>query len=127
MPALEVKAWIRSEMLDEKTCEICQQLDGIMLPADDPRWSGELGQLAHPNCRVCFVPIYDIGSLDYTTDIPDVINRSGFLQLPEVWDEYPSPTEGLKKLRETGKITIEEEMEIFEPYELMGMLLTGGG
>lgn len=124
MVAVEVQAWIRSEMLDAKTCVVCAGLDSIMLPANDPQWNGPLGQLAHLGCRVFFVPIYDIGTMDYTLgeNIPKVITRSGFLQVPEIWDEYPSPTEGLKQMAAKG-ITIEEEMGLLEPYELMGIYL----
>lgn len=127
MQVMGIQAWLRSEMLDAKTCPICADLDGIILPVDDPRWNGELGQLAHIGCRAFWVPIYDIGTMDYTLDegIPNLITRSGFLQVPETWDEYPSPSEGLKRMTAKG-ITIEEEMELLEPYELMGIYLNVG-
>jgi len=124
MAEMQVQGWLRSEILDAATCDICAALDGIILPADDPRWSGEYGQLAHIGCRVCFVPLYDMGVLDFTPDdaLPDVITRRGFLQLTELWDEYPHPAEALKRMTDSG-ITIEEELELLEPYELMGFYL----
>lgn len=35
---------------DEATCEICGELNGIVLKADDPKWE-EIGGMAHFNCR----------------------------------------------------------------------------
>ena len=127
MQTMVIQAWLRSEMLDAATCAICADLDGIMLPYNDPRWNGPLGESAHIGCRVFFVPIYDIGTMDYTdaTTIPKLITRSASLQIPETWDEYPSPVEGLKRMTAVG-IAIEEEMALLEPYELMGIYLKLG-
>ena len=127
MQTMTIQAWLRSEMLDAQTCAICHGLDGIMLPADDPQWNGELGQLAHIGCRAFWVPIYDIGTMDYTdaTAIPKLITRGASLQVPETWDEYPSPATGLENMTATG-IAIEEEMALLEPYELMGIYLNLG-
>lgn len=127
MQTMEIQAWLRSEMLDAATCAVCADLDAIMLPANDPQWNGYLGELAHIGCRAFWVPIYDVGTMDYTAKeaIPKLITRSGFLQVPETWDEYPSPATGLEQMSAVG-IAIEEEMALLEPYELMGIYLNLG-
>ncbi len=57
---ITAKMIMRSEILDEKTCPICKnQLDGIVLPADDPRWNVVYGLPAHRNCRYVLVPIFE--------------------------------------------------------------------
>ena len=71
---------MRTELLDDKTCEICNNyLNGIVLPADDPQWLGELGQPAHPNCRYMIVPLFEgiDPVMDITPDdmIPEVIRH----------------------------------------------------
>lgn len=121
---MEIVAWLRSEILDAKTCETCEQLDGILLPADDPAWNGPLGELAHPNCRAMWIPIYDMGTLDFTAAeaIPELITHGGFHEIPETWEEYPSPIEGLRRMRR-GVITLDEEMDLLEPFELLASYL----
>jgi hypothetical protein len=118
-----IQALLRNELLDAKTCAVCLDLDGIMRPIDDPAWSGELGDLAHPNCRMFIVPIEDIGTMDYTPfgEIPALITKGGTTQLLKTWEDLPMLDKGAEKLGK--KITVDEIIEIFEPYELMGSLL----
>lgn len=119
-----IEALLRSEMLDERTCEICMDLDGVMLPVDDARWNGELGSLAHPNCRAIFVPIYDKGTMDYTPEsvIPDIFLKQGALKLVDDWEDLPSVSRGAKKLAEKT-IDVDEMVELLMPYEVIGVYL----
>ena len=119
-----VEGILRSEMLDEKTCEVCMLLDGILLPADAPEWNGELGQYAHPNCRAVWIPVYDMGVLDFTKDIniPDVFMKANAIKLIDSWEDLPMPTQGAERLAEK-LITIEEEMDLLVPAELIGAYL----
>jgi len=45
----------RSEVLDDRTCEMCMTLDGRVLPADDPMVEMDI---VHTNCRGVWIPIF---------------------------------------------------------------------
>lgn len=125
---MTVQAILRNELLDEKTCEICMMLDGIMLPADDPRWNTELGQYAHPGCRAMWVPILDTGTLAQTLDsmIPDIFKQGIVTKLIDDWDDMPMPLKGADRLR-AHELVVDEVMEMLEPYEVMANILLGEG
>ena len=125
---LVIQAIMRSEMLDDKTCDLCMLLDGIMLRADDPLWDGELGQYAHPYCRAIWVPILDTGVLEPTpaVDIPDVFKSGVAMHLIDDWEDMPMPTKGVDKLK-VGEMTADDLMPLLEPYEVYAGLLIGAG
>lgn len=117
-----VKAIMRSEILDAATCDICAQLDGIILPADDPAWQGEMGQPAHCNCRYMLVPILEgiEPVLDYTPkgDIKKVIQRLGGLDLRGLLDQRKIPTKGIRRFT-TQELTLDDIKDILEPADLI--------
>ena len=115
---MDVQGILRSEMLDEKICPTCVRLDGIFLPVNDPRWNGELGQLAHQYCRAVWIPIYDIGTMNYTSDvnIPDVFMRDGMIKLIDDWDDLPMRPTGTQRITQ---LSIEEILELLQPYDLL--------
>lgn len=55
-------AWEFSAILDDRTSDICESLDGKIYAADDPIW-GTITPPLHYNCRSQIVPVYK-------TDIP---------------------------------------------------------
>lgn len=126
--SMTVQAILRNELLDELTCDLCMMLDGIMLPANDPRWGTELGQYAHPNCRAIWVPILDTGTLDPTPsiDIPDIFRHGVAVSLIDSWDDMPIPLKGVDRLG-TQEIVVDDIMNMLEPYEVMAGILLGEG
>jgi hypothetical protein len=99
----EVVAIMRSEILDELTCPICSdELDGIVLPEDDPSWAGELGMPAHPNCRFALIPLTEgtPAVLNYmkTIEVPQVIRHMNQLMTPEFFNDMRIPVRGLRRL-----------------------------
>lgn len=71
---------LRSEILDDVTCDVCMdELNGITLPADDPAWAGELGEEAHDNCRVMFVPLFEgidpVMDVTPASQIPEIVHH----------------------------------------------------
>lgn len=123
----EVEAILRSEILDAKICAACAAIDGIMLPADDPQWEGEMGYYLHPNCRAIWVPILDVGTMDFTDsgDLPAMITASGVTRLLKDFDDLPAAETG-EDILEAG-ITVEEATMALAPYDLMTGLLNLGG
>lgn len=90
--------WRYELIADGDLCEICEECDGVILPADDPWWD-EHRPIQHPRCRCSFAALtleearaegYDGGG----DDGPDVQTADGFGD-GEEWEpsgaDYPSP------------------------------------
>lgn len=83
----EARGWWRfDEVLDSRTSDICDELDGTVLPADDPFWATHSPPL-HPNCRTILVPLTDEEAgeegIDDTPD-PEGAPAEGFGIAPDV-------------------------------------------
>jgi SPP1 gp7 family putative phage head morphogenesis protein len=67
-----------SAVLDESTTEICSELNGMQLTADNPAWD-TLRPPNHYNCRSLLIPITTIDDWDgQESEIPDVEPQVGF-------------------------------------------------
>lgn len=83
---------------DSRTTDICNQLDGKILPADDPFWNTHTPPL-HFNCRSILTPLTqeDAEKEGITKEPPDVKAAEGFGAPPtaESWDldfsKFPAP------------------------------------
>lgn len=118
-----INAVMRSEILDEDTCDVCyNELDGIIMRPDDPRWP-ELSALAHANCRMVLVPI--ASDLEHLVEpTPDEIIegiRSHFGRLIPF-----SEVERLRSVRAAAplpEITVEEVLELVDWEDFRWLLL----
>jgi len=120
---MQVQMIMRSEILDAATCDVCASLDGIMRPADDPAWGGELGMLAHCNCRMMLIPIFE-GIPTVMVDTPiEEINQikqmlGGSLVTQEILNTMKIPTRGVNRFT-MHTITEKDIEDIFEPVDLI--------
>ena len=88
-----ISGYIRTEVLDQKTCNVCLSLDGRIIKADDPM--AELGSV-HTNCRGQWVAIR-VGDIEKTfvdpvkkteTTYADLV-KNGVLGIPKsVVDQF---------------------------------------
>ena len=128
MPSV-VHSIMRSEIQDENTCEDCQQLDGIVLPADSPEWSGPLGAPAHCNCRYDLIPIVDgiDPVLEPTTadEIAQFKTILGTLQAASHIETMNLPLTGARRFQ-ARQITIDEIEDLLEPVDLILRLFPEG-
>jgi hypothetical protein len=69
----QIKAFQRSEIMDDKTCEICLSLDERIVKASDPMASMDL---VHTNCRGIWVPIFQDEETTGSFGIPKTIENS---------------------------------------------------
>lgn len=125
---MEAKVIMRSEILDEKTCPICRnELDGITLPADDPRWD-IYGKKAHPHCRYVLVPIFEaIDPVLVTTpdsELPRFITHFWGLSLAdeELIEIAEAIYMGAENLLRGEKITPEMIEDIVDPIDLLRLI-----
>jgi len=92
--------WRFDAVMDSRTSEICQALDGVIRPADDPFWHAHTPPL-HFNCRSVLVPLSEEEAKDEGVDdeAPDVDADEGFGRQPGLggddWEpdtkDYPEP------------------------------------
>lgn len=68
----ELQGYERSEILDDRTCNICYSLDGRQIKADDPM--AKLDQV-HNNCRGLWIPITLNEEADNNWGIPKSITE----------------------------------------------------
>jgi hypothetical protein len=120
---MTVQSILRSEILDDKTCEVCADtLDGIVLAADDPAWGGEMGMLAHPNCRMVLVPLFEGIEPVMEPSPPELIRqavRHFNTIMPDWWvDRQVIPTRGRDALRNVP-LTLRDISSITEDDELI--------
>lgn len=119
---MEARSIMRSEILDDATCDRCPFLDAIVLPVDDPFWAGIGGQPAHCNCRYMLVPLFDgidpVISATPTADIKRIFQYLGGLQTVE--------TLSLKKISAVGvdalklhPLTAEVLEDALEPEDIL--------
>lgn len=117
-----VQYLMRSEILDEATCEVCEALNGITLPADDPAWAGELGQEAHCNCRYMLVPLYtELPTGLETTPLEEIENIKrifGALTTTQILDRLRITARGTDRIR-ASEITFEDLADVLESPELL--------
>lgn len=122
----EVQYLMRSEILDNATCDPCAELDGITLPADDPEWAGELGQLAHCNCRMMLVPLYTElpTGLEMTPQeiIDEIKQYMGKIMTQDLLDKTIISTLGIERLK-AKKITFDDLIENLKPEDSVLKLL----
>jgi uncharacterized protein with gpF-like domain len=53
-------------VIDDRTSEICEPLNGIILPVDDPMWD-QYAPLNHFNCRCTLIKIDKYESVELTS------------------------------------------------------------
>ena len=115
-----VQYLMRSEILDAKTCAVCAQLDGIILRADDPAWTSELGVEAHCNCRFILVPLYtELPTGLEMTPFEDVIKLKqymGRIMTQELLKEILVSKLGLDRLL-AKELTLEQLMIELQPHD----------
>jgi hypothetical protein len=126
-----VQMIMRNEILDSLTCEVCEfYLDGITLSASDPRWTGELGQKAHPNCRMMLVPLFEgiAPVMDPTpeNEIPSVFRHLANVVPVAMYDGGIRQPEGVERLQ-MHELTVEDVAEVLEPEDLIERLFLSGG
>lgn len=66
-----------SAVMDDRTTEICQSLDGMRLPVDDPEWEGREPP-CHFGCRSTRIEVFKGDKLAVATDVPDIRAMEGF-------------------------------------------------
>lgn len=83
--------WRFDAAMDDRTTDECAELDGTVLPADDPFWSTHTPPL-HFNCRSVLVPLSaeEAGEEGIDDEAPDVEADEDFGEAPskegENWD-----------------------------------------
>lgn len=120
--SLLIKNILRSEILDDKTCETCAiYLNNITLRADDPKWGGELGMKAHKGCRAAWVALIQgidpVMTVTPPDEIPDVIRHFRQILPKKFIDAQRIPTRG-KNAFKTRPLTVEDIQDIEEDMEL---------
>lgn len=117
-----VKALMRSEIQDSATCAVCAELDGIVLPADDPRWGGELGMPAHCNCRYDLIPLFEgIDPVMNATDadlIPELLQILGSVQTRAMVNAMRIPVTGANRFL-IHQLTLTDIEDLLEPADLL--------
>ena len=128
------QALMRTELLDEDTCDICwDDLNGIVLPPDDPAWGGELGQEAHDHCRFMLVPIFEgiDPVLDYTpTDqVPVMVRHQRQLFPAEEAAEKIAVLAAANggEILKARQITLDDLADVFTNEELLYRIFYEGG
>lgn len=66
----QIKAFQRSEILDNRTCNMCLSLDGRVVTSDDPMSKLDL---VHTNCRGIWIPIKQDEQIIGTVGLPKTI------------------------------------------------------
>lgn len=69
----DLKGFMRSEILDDRTCNMCMSLDGRIVKADSPFAKLDL---VHTNCRGVWVPILSDEPVDKPFGLPKTIESS---------------------------------------------------
>ena len=117
-----VQLIMRSEIMDAVTCSTCMELDGITLPADSPEWAGELGMLAHCNCRYDLVPIFEVLDIAQwitpTAEIPRLKDLLGKTLTVAQIEAMRIPTRGMHRFK-AHPITAEDIEDLIEPADLL--------
>jgi hypothetical protein len=125
MPVMTVHSLMRSEIMDDATCDVCQLLDGIVRPADDPAWAGELGMPAHCNCRFTIIALLEgiDPVLDPTPDaeMPDLATLFGMTMTPAMIESLRIPIRGADRFQ-TRELTIEDIEDLLGPGDLIARL-----
>jgi SPP1 gp7 family putative phage head morphogenesis protein len=101
----EGKIWEFSAVMDDRTSDICDELDGTTLPADDPAWDSKQPPL-HYNCRSTIISHdeEDVPAGEVDDEMPDVEPDEGFGGRPGFdWkpnlDEYPADLASIARSR----------------------------
>lgn len=86
--------WRFDAVQDNRTSEVCEELDGTVRPADDPWWRSHTPPL-HFNCRSIIVPLSreEAEEEGIDDDAPEVEADDGFGRAPSTggdWDPDPS-------------------------------------
>jgi SPP1 gp7 family putative phage head morphogenesis protein len=82
--------WEFSAIMDSRTSEICSELDGKVLPADDPWWRSHNPPL-HFNCRSTVMSLTEEQATSRGLDSPPAVDaQDGFGSAPEVDEWEPS-------------------------------------
>lgn len=87
----EARPYLRFDAVgDGRTSEICDELDGKVLPADDPFWLTHTPPL-HPNCRSVVTPLTDeeAEAEGIATRAPETGPAEGFGRPPEPETDKP--------------------------------------
>lgn len=66
----QLQGYQRSEVLDDRTCNVCISLDGRIVPTDDPM--ANLTEV-HSNCRGIWIPVLNGEEVDGTWGIPKTV------------------------------------------------------
>lgn len=69
----KIQAFLRSEILDEKTCNMCMSLDGRFVMADDPMAKMDI---VHSGCRGIWIPIMVDEKIEGSIGIPKTVSDS---------------------------------------------------
>ena len=82
-----------SAVMDSRTTEVCAELDGTVLPADDSFWERSSPPM-HFNCRSHIVTLSESEAKEEGIDDsgPDVQAPEGFGQAPDLREERPDLT-----------------------------------
>ena len=113
-----VQAIMRSEILDDRTCDVCEELDGVVLPADHPLWAREMGLPAHPNCRYMLVPIIEgIDPVLKPTDPDEVIRLTDLFPFREDW--YTTMYIPLTPRTTILPLRVEDLREAISPFDVI--------
>jgi SPP1 gp7 family putative phage head morphogenesis protein len=87
---------------DEATCEICGELNGIVLPADDPEWQ-VIGGMSHFNCRCIDEQLEQEEGEDAEWDSADVKDAKEAADVPEDFQFNPYFEKEIFKSEGEGK------------------------
>jgi len=119
---LEVPLILRSEILDNRTCDVCPSFDGFIARADDPVWAGEMGMPAHCNCRYKLVTLFNVRDPEnWVTPqdmVPDLVSRLGAVLTKEMVEQMRIPVNGGDRLK-LRTIRIEDIEDLMQPADLL--------
>lgn len=83
-------AWRYTSVLDDRTTEGCRALDGLTMPAKDPRWLGHVPP-RHWHCRAHIEAVVDsaLAQAGLTTPPPGTSGEGTFGTLRDDWEPRP--------------------------------------
>lgn len=118
--------WMLDVVMDSRTSDVCEPLDGVKRRADDPWWQGRIPPLHH-NCRTGLLTLteedaHEMGGL--TDPAPDTRGQEGWGARPEIDEWKGDPTSYAPELQTEARRIVEDARNIGSPLASSGMPAT---
>jgi len=112
--------WMLDVVMDSRTSDVCEPLDGVKRRADDPWWQGGRIPPLHHNCRTGLLTLteedaHEMGGL--TEPAPEPRGQEGCGARPELDEWKGDPTSYSPELQSAARRVIEEARNIGSPLD----------